>query len=70
MNQTRIIGIVLIVVGLGLLYFGYQATGSIGEEVHETLTGRFTDETTWYLLGGGAAAVVGLVLTLTGGRGR
>ncbi|PLW81363.1 hypothetical protein CWI75_16145 [Kineobactrum sediminis] len=70
MNQSRIIGIALLVVGVGLMYFGYQATGSLGEEVHETITGRFTDETTWYLLGGGAMAVVGLLLTLSGGRGR
>jgi len=67
MGTNRIMGIVLIIVGGGLLFFGLQATGSLTEEVHETLTGRFTDETTWYLLGGGAALVVGLIMALRGG---
>lgn len=66
MSTNKIIGIVLIIVGGGLLFFGLQATGSLTEEVHETFTGRFTDETTWYLLGGAAALVVGLVMALRG----
>ncbi len=68
MSTNKIIGIVLIIVGAGLLFFGFQATGSLTEEVHETFTGRFTDETTWYLLGGGAALVVGLIMALRGGK--
>lgn len=66
MSTNKIIGIVLIIVGGGLLFFGIQATGSLTEEVHETFTGRFTDETTWYLLGGAAAVVVGLIMALRG----
>lgn len=66
MSTNKIIGIVLIIVGGGLLFFGLQATGSLTEEVHETFTGRFTDETTWYLLGGAAAVVVGLIMALRG----
>lgn len=68
MSTNRIIGIILIVVGVGLLFFGIQATGSLTEEVHETFTGRFTEETTWYLIGGAAALVVGLVMALRGGK--
>lgn len=68
MSNKRIVGIALLIVGAGLLYFGFQATGSMTEEVHEMATGRFTDQTTWYLIGGGAAVVVGLVLTLFSGK--
>lgn len=68
MSTNRIIGIILIIVGGGLLFFGLQATGSLTEEIHETFTGRFTEETTWYLLGGAAALVVGLIMALRGGR--
>lgn len=62
MSNTQIIGIVLLVVGAILLYFGYQASQSISEQVVETLTGRYTDSTTWYFILGGAAAVGGIVL--------
>ncbi|HLR86725.1 MAG TPA: DUF3185 family protein [Wenzhouxiangella sp.] len=64
MSTNRIIGIILIIIGGGLLFYGIQATGSITEDVHQSLTGRFTDTTTWYLLGGAAALVVGLVLAI------
>lgn len=62
MNSNQIIGIVLLVVGAILLYFGYQASQSIGEQVTETFTGRFSDSTTWYFILGAAAAVGGIAL--------
>jgi len=62
MNSNQIIGIVLLVVGAILLYFGYQASQSMSEQVVESFTGRFTDSTTWYLILGAAAAVGGLLL--------
>ena len=68
MNSTRILGIVLLVAGVVALYFGWQASESIVDQAHETLTGRFTDETMWYFIGGGVAAVAGLLLTLFGSR--
>lgn len=61
MSTSRIIGIVLLVAGAILFYFGYQASQSLGEQVHETFTGRFTDATTWYFVLGIAAAVAGLL---------
>lgn len=66
MSTQKIVGIVLLVVGLILLYFGWQSTGGFAEEVHEAFTGRYTDETMRYLIGGGAAAVVGLALLAFG----
>lgn len=59
----RILGVVLFVVGVILIVMGINATGSFGENVHETVTGRFSDTTTWYLIGGAAAAVAGLLLS-------
>ncbi len=68
MSAMRIVGIVMLVVGLILLYFGFQASDSFGEQVHETVTGRYTDDTMWYLIGGGALAVGGLLLAIFGKR--
>lgn len=64
MGTPKIIGIVLIVVGVLLLYFGYQASQSMGEQLAETVTGRFSDETMWYIIGGIAAIVAGAFLAL------
>jgi hypothetical protein len=66
-RKTRqLAGIALLVVGVLLLLFGWQATGSMGEQMHETFMGRYTDQTMWYLIGGAASAVGGLFLLLTG----
>lgn len=62
MNSNQAIGIVLLVVGAILLFLGYQASQSVGEQIVETVTGRFTDSTTWYFILGAAAVVGGIVL--------
>lgn len=62
MNQTRVLGIVLLVVGAILLYLGYNASQSGLEQLGESLTGRYSDKTTWYLVCGAAAAVGGVLL--------
>ena len=46
-------------VGAILLYFGWQSTQSVGDQLTEAMTGRFTDETMWFLIGGAIALVVG-----------
>lgn len=66
MSTARLAGLVLIVVGGILLYFGYNASETAIESVTETVTGRFSDQTTLYLIGGAACAVVGAGLLLFG----
>ena len=66
MSTTKLAALVLIVVGGILLYFGYNASGSPLESVTETLTGRYSDQTTLYLIGGAACAVAGVGLLLFG----
>ena len=68
MHWSRIAGIALIVVGVILLYMGWSASDSVVEELHEAVTGRFTDETRNYLIGGAAATVVGVLLLVFGVR--
>ena len=70
MSLWRLIGIALLIVGGGLVYFGWQATEALDEQARELVTGQYSDETTWQLIGGAAAAVVGLLLTLFGGKTR
>ena len=66
MSTTKLAALVLIVVGGGLLYFGYSASGSALESVTESVTGRYSDGTTMYLIGGAVCAVVGAGVLLFG----
>lgn len=68
--MNKILGIVLLVVGLILLFFAYQSSQSVGDQVTEAVTGRFTDSTTWYLILGAASAVAGVGLLLFGKSAR
>ena len=55
--------------GLGaiLLYFGFNASQSRTEEIGEAVTGKYSDGTMGYLIGGGVAAVAGLFMLLKKG---
>lgn len=64
--SNRILGIVLLVVGLLLVGFGLNASDSVADSVSEGFTGRFTDKTMWYLIGGAALAIGGLALAFMG----
>lgn len=64
--MTRIVGIVLLVVGAILLYFSYEASQSLASSVSEVATNEPTDNTIWYLIGGVAAVIVGLYAVIRG----
>lgn len=58
------IGILLVVLGIVLLAFGFNAADAPLEEVGEALTGRYSNETMAYLIGGAVSFVLGLFLML------
>jgi hypothetical protein len=70
MSNQRIFGVVLLVVGVILMVVGMNASHSVADQVSNTFTGRFTQETAWYIFGGGAAGLFGLLLMIAGPRGR
>ena len=70
MSPQRILGIVLLVVGVILLIIGMNASHSVADRVSNTFTGRFTEATTWYIVGGIGSALLGLLIVLFGGRGK
>lgn len=67
MKNSRLIGFGLLAVGAILLYFGINATQSTVEGISEAFTGRYSDETMMYLIGGGVMAVAGLFMLLKRG---
>ena len=70
MDSRRILGFVLLAIGIFAFGIGISSSRSVADQVSNTFIGRFTDTTTWYLLGGIAAAVFGLMLVSFGYRGK
>jgi uncharacterized membrane protein YidH (DUF202 family) len=52
MNVSRILGTVLILIGIALLVLGIVATQQTGQQVMEEVTGHFSNRTVWYIIGG------------------
>jgi hypothetical protein len=70
MSTQRIVGIVLLVIGVILLVIGVNASDSLADQFSKTFTGKWTDNTAWYIYGGIALALLGLGLTAFGGRAK
>ena len=70
MSLQRIVGVVLLVAGVILLIVGMNASHSVADQVSNTFTGRFTRDTAGYIIGGGVAALLGLLMVLFGPRGK
>lgn len=70
MNGQRIMGIVLLIAGVALLVIGLNASHSVVERMSQTFMGRFTETTTWYIVGGSVAGLLGLFLLIFGGGRR
>ena len=68
MKSGQITGIVVFAIGLVLLYFAYNASNAPVDQITNAVTGRFTNQTMWYLIGGIAAAIGGGLLFLFGRR--
>ena len=68
LSMIQILGAAALLVGVFLLVFAYSASSAPLEQLSNTLTGRYTDQTMWYLLLGIGATVLGGVLVLFGRR--
>jgi uncharacterized membrane protein YidH (DUF202 family) len=69
-RMTRIIGLVILVVGVVLLIMGITEADSLASDISKFFTGNPTDRAVWMIIGGAAAIVLGLVVSLTGPRGK
>jgi len=58
----KVIGIALVVIGLGLAYWGYRLSGSVGSQVTQAVTGSDTDKVMTFYISGAVSLVVGLYL--------
>jgi uncharacterized protein YjeT (DUF2065 family) len=62
MKTNQIIGISLLVLGVILLFLGFQSSQGIDDQLMETFTGRLTESTMLLFIAGGVSVVVGLGL--------
>lgn len=59
MSSTQIFGIVILVVGIIFLGFGLNSSQSVDEKVIEAVSGRHSEHTMWYIIGGIAMIIGG-----------
>ena len=62
--NSKILGIVLVVVGIGLAIWGFQMSGSFSSQVSQTFTGSPTDKVMALYIGGAASLAVGIFLLI------
>lgn len=65
LTLIRVIGLVLIVAGAGLLLWGYQLSGSLSAQLTETVSGAMPDAVMGRYIAGAAGLIVGIYLLLT-----
>ena len=70
MKPQLLLGAMILVAGVALLIFGANASHSMADQMSNSFYGRFTQGTTWYILGGLGLGGVGLYLLLTNLLGR
>jgi uncharacterized protein YjeT (DUF2065 family) len=55
-------GLVLLVVGVGLVFWGYQMSGAVTAQLSRAITGAAPDGVMYRYLGGAAGIVAGVFL--------
>ncbi len=64
MTKHKIIALTLLVVGIGLIFWGYDLSDSLESKLSRTLNGSNTDEVMLFYIGGAVCIVVGAYLFL------
>jgi hypothetical protein len=64
MTNTRIIGMLLLGTGIVLVIIGANESHSVADKVSNIFWGHWTQATMWYVFGGIATGIVGLLMTM------
>lgn len=65
MSVAQIVGVALAIAGVIFLIAGINATDAPSEQISEAFTGRYTQQTLWYIAGGLGALIGGGFLFLS-----
>ena len=63
-SPLKLAGIALIVLGIGLAFWGYDMSSSIGANINEALTGAEPDKVMMLYIGGAISFIVGIYLAV------
>ena len=59
-SQKKMIGIILLVVGVVLIGWGFNEAGSFGGKLSSSFSGSPGDRVLWFYISGGVCALIGL----------
>jgi hypothetical protein len=59
-SQKQLIGLILLVVGVVLIGWGFNEAGSFGGKLSKAISGSPGDRVLWFYIGGGVCAAIGL----------
>ena len=60
----KVAGLALLVLGIGLAFWGYQLSGSLMSQLSKTVSGSMPDEVMFRYIGGAVCGVVGVFLLM------
>ena len=63
-QMSKLLAVVLVVLGIALIVWGYNMSGSAANEVTRALTGSSTDAVMYRYIGGAISVAAGLFLFL------
>ncbi len=61
-STTKLIAIILMVIGIGLAYWGYDMSGSFDSQFSQAFSGSSSNAVLVRYIGGAASLIVGLFL--------
>ncbi|MCP5509030.1 MAG: DUF3185 family protein [Chlamydiales bacterium] len=65
MRVRRVIGVILLLVGVGLLISGLMATQNILEKIASDATGEYSNQTLWRTITGTIVVIIGAFITIS-----
>ena len=61
-TMFKVFGLALVVIGIGLVAWGHQLSGSLASQLSSKLTGAMPNEVMYRYIGGAVSVVVGVFL--------
>ncbi len=68
MRVRRVIGVILLLIGAGLMISGLMATQDIAEKIASDITGDYSHATTWRMIAGTIVVIGGGIVTVSSFR--